>query len=259
MKFINKLNKVLNEKHLVEMPLVGKYVHPKEETDEEPVKQELIFRHLVDKPKTWEVLEQKLSRSGHPINFIIFPENIDSRKAREIIDKQSRNDAINIPVVGNVVERLAGDDVKGISMTKWMLVHQIGEAVIDKYENIDATNTYDNNDAEGLLEEIKEEFGIPERERDRPGASPVFTIINKMLKTKAARSNKIEESNDLFAEYITDLLWHGKIRRHKTAEEIGIPISTEEMHAIYDKIENIINDILDSSVGKVLEGAQLYF
>jgi hypothetical protein len=54
------------------------------------------------------------------------------------------------------------------------------------------------------------------------------------------------------------LLWHGKIRRHKTAEEIGIPISTEEMHAIYDKIENIINDI-DSSVGKVLEGAQLYF
>jgi hypothetical protein len=117
-------------------------------------------------------------------------------------------------------------------MTKWMLIHQIGEAV--------ASEIISNN------------HDIFNYAQDK------FDIMVKMVKTKAGRTGKIGAEGDVLAEFTADLLWHGKIRRHKTAEEIGIPISTEEMHNVYDKIENVINDILSNSVGSILWGVQTF-
>jgi hypothetical protein len=264
MKFYEKLNTALSEKLLHEMPLAGKYIYPYDEEDEEAQREkyaqsnnprlrkyvdnmrrvDAVTRKTVENQETWDKLEKAFARSEFPINFIIKPEyvgGINQNKFIEFAEKHKDPNAINIPIAGNAAHR--GDPVGITKMTPWMIAHQVGEA-------------------------LQQEIGpIFELFYD----SPYSPHLSRMLKTKSGKVSRSKKYNADKADYVADLLWHGKIRRYKTAEEAWVDkeweimpfgyvvpgISTKEMHELYDKVEDLIRNTLKNSVGEILWGSQL--
>ena len=187
-------------------------------------------------PKYMRVLSDKLSKiSGYNINIFIIEAianpssasakafSIDELSAMTNLPISELTDAINFIMTGNREQR---------EFSSWMYMHQLGEAITERYADGD---DFVFKDFYSKMEQL----------------DPQWYLNLKMGSARTAKEDALEdgfgEIEDLHQELITEYLWHGGRIRFDYGE-----LDKSEVDAAFNSFYSTMDYVLADSVGQVL-------
>ena len=229
-------------KEFVEMALKGFHLGPFEQPikGSHPVRtisvaDEKTLRH----PKTHRQLEKVLKTSTHfDFNIIIGqPPAFGGRKefinfAKEVCQKEG------YPLEGHIT--FVKGSSTGDTLTAWMLLHNIGHAILDNHPEImKALKAYVYQLEMSLVNRV----GLDSDMR--------LNTLSRLFKFRSARirlekpGNKasVLDEEELIHELMAEYLWHGKIRLNE---------STPRILQIINFIQIMLHSSLEQSVGTIV-------
>jgi hypothetical protein len=176
-------------------------------------------------------------------NFQYRP-NQDNHFVDQYIKDNFQENAINLVIVGNPVSDIIGWQ-KNLLLTPWMILHQIGEHLLDSSKNIFGKSWREAPPgrlrAPGGYSIYK--FLTPENEH----IDLDETTLLKMCKSRACRTSTAQ-GPDVVAELVADYLWHGKLRR----------VNNKQYEKYYNAIEHTIDMLLANEIGKIIKPLEIF-
>jgi hypothetical protein len=196
-------------------------------------------RMVISHPKTFRVLEQKLSKSKYNFNILFIEERKKQQyliisNTKEIFEKRPELNTYlksnGIDVQNSITFIQVGSS--GHILTPWMILHRIGHAIGGAY-NPKGTGGYEHQFYEyPVLQEIRNIIG-----RYVTGKSLNF------FKFKSAVNKNIDSDEEFVHELIAEYLWYGEIRSNSSDANV--------LKMMVD-IGAFIDLLLESCVGKIL-------
>jgi hypothetical protein len=191
-------------------------------------------RLVISHPRTFRILEQKLSKSKYNFNILFIEERkkrqyLNISNTKEIFEKRPElNDYLNsngIDVQNSITFIQVGSS--GHILTPWMILHRIGHAIGASY-NPEGIGGY----TYPVLQEVWSIIG-----RYVTGKSLHF------FKFKSAVNKNIDSNEEFVHELIAEYLWHGEIRSNSSDANV--------LRMMVD-LGAFIDLLLESCVGKIL-------
>lgn len=202
-------------------------------------------------PKYMNIVSEKLSRlSGYNINIFII-DTISNKLTPDMrIEELAKLTGVPVNELEDAINFIMSGNRGQIEFSPWLYMHQLGEAITEHYQNIYGL---DEDDPDDDLEYAI--FGQATGIHDR-----LHKLIpdnwHYRLKMGSARKAKAEHSviEDLFAELLTEYMWHGGRIRFDYPENVDKREIDEVLNLIYFEFKTL----LDGCVGKILFNATPY-
>jgi len=203
-------------------------------------------RAALSSNKTLKTLEDRLARSGHNFNIVMFegePPTGSGREAKWIRQAETFLKEKGIQTQGHIT--FVKNGTSGHVLTPWMVLHTMGHAMLNQNPR--------KNEFREIVADIEAKIcGITRTTINdlRPDTNCMRRLGELLMFSSAQpKADETLDKDELYHELIAEYLWHGGRIRTKPQQD---PKKDRNAKWIARKFEDLIKNTLDQLVGKVV-------